>query len=1050
MATASKFEMSEVDRLKDLVSALEDKSTFEEAARALHALADALESGGARPGTAAACLASPASPAAPPDLAALADVLSLRVIPLPGREKPLRLLLHRAVFSPEEWAKTFAEGLLKEPQLFSGRKLAELGTGSGWISLLLLKRTLADEILGLDINPIAVMIARLNAFLNGTASNGKAIKCEAGAPIFKAFDARESDLLGEPLSRKATFDHIIGCIPQVLHPDPSKLASTPKEFSEKDLYDLSNYCFQQGILEDKFGLPLIARALEEAQLCLNPGGKVILILGGRPGPQAIDAMFRRRGWEPRLIWSRRIQQADDTDLCSLVEIERIHNLRFHFFLSRESQLSVSAETAMRVLGEQQPVHHDLLVYQAETRCELPTLGFVRNLHSLGLDDLRRELDFSRMSEELVSFLDRFSDELMRSRTLPYPSERGDRGIRHSLSRFLRTYCYYPISSEDLFIAPERSALVSLILPLVLGAGDQVLLSRSLEDVYRAALEEYGIDVVVGNDDLAELNELDDLLAPKAVIIAPSQLAQPSPITLDRICEQARKHPESWYIVDDSAQFNIGSELSSNMTIRLAGQKKLPENLVFLYGLVKNTVFPDYELSFLLNAPLAWSHLLEVGAELTYSRIPFQVQLYYQWLFEELLAFPFPESARVAGEHLNEATVRVPAGFTRVAGDPVFQEKPISLSTSGLIRFDYGEVEAPVPELLIKGLFKGFFEQGFDSLPALMRHRVAAYLEKTRGVSVDQSRIVLGNGVFPLLGVLVRKLADRLGRKPVVALPRGSYGPLYPMIEFHGGEARTIETNEKKGFLLDPSDLARLDFKPDLLWLTQPNNPSGLFFDSLSVKEILRFCFENKIYLMADEIFHLLSDHRLGEWTPSYLSFLAQAEGDLSRYLFVTDGLSKAFAAGGMRCGYMVTPDCSWSEALERRVALPARSTLRAWDALYSAFLTESPHLLLDVEHELSGLKNYLMSLRKSLAERRDRLLKVFREQGVDDGLDTPYRGGIFMLARLSDEQERLAREKALLINKDAWSRTPGWSRVSFSVPDDKFEEGLKRLAEFLS
>ncbi|MFX6067076.1 hypothetical protein ABTE92_19425, partial [Acinetobacter baumannii] len=83
-----------------------------------------------------------------------------------------------------------------------------------------------------------------------------------------------------------------------------------------DLYDLSNYCFQQGILEDRFGLPLIARALEESQLCLNQGGKVTLVLGGRPGPAAIESMFSRRGFDAKLSWSRRIQQADDTDLAS--------------------------------------------------------------------------------------------------------------------------------------------------------------------------------------------------------------------------------------------------------------------------------------------------------------------------------------------------------------------------------------------------------------------------------------------------------------------------------------------------------------------------------------------------------------------------------------------------------------------------------------------------------------------------------------------------------------------------------------------------------------
>lgn len=1021
---------NEVDNLKDLVGALQDGDTCREAARALHQLAAALERGEENDDP-------------------LTKILSLKVVPLPGRKEPLKLLLHKAVFSPEEWAKTFAEGLLKAPKMFNGKSLVELGTGSGWISLLLLQRTTASTILGLDINPIAVMIARLNAFLNGTTDDGTAIRTEAGIPLMDAFDARESDLLQEPLSRRATFDHIIGCIPQVLHPDPSKLAAAKDDFSEKDLYDLSNYCFQQGILEDKFGLPLIARALEEAQLCLNPGGKVILVLGGRPGPQAIDLMFRRRGWEPTLIWSRRIQQADDTDLVSLVEIERLHKLHFHFFLTRDSQSPVSAETAVRVLGRNKPVHHDLLVYQAETRFEAPSLGFIRNLHELGLDSLRKELDFSRMSEELVGFLNRFSGELLISPALPYPHERGDDGIRQSLSRFLRTYCYYPVSPDELFIAPERKELLAMILKMVLGEGDSVLLSRSLEDVYRPILEECGLNVILGNDDLAELNQLDDLLAPKAAILAPSQLSQPSPITLSHICDQALSHPHRWYIVDDSAQFNIGSDLNANMTVRLAGQRKLPGNLVLLYGLVKNTVFPDFELSFVLNSPRSWSHLFDVGAELTYSRIPFHVQLYYQWLFDELLAFPFPESARPVDALSNERSSPATAVVERLAGDPVFHDKPIPLETEGLIRFDYGEVEAPVPELLIKGLFKGFFEEGFESLPSLIKHRVDAYLRSTRDVSVGSERIVLGNGVFPLLGSLVRELGRRLGRAPVVALPRGSYGPLYPMIEYHGGQLRTIETNEGSGFLLSPASLQSLDFKPDLIWLTQPSNPSGLFFDSGAVKEILRYCADNQIYLIADEVFHLLSDYRLGEWTPPYLSFLSQADKHTSNYLFVTDGVSKAFAAGGLRCGYMVTPDASWAQSLEERVPLPARATLRAWDALYSAFLPESPHLLLDVDKELTQLKSYLTDLRRSLSDRRDRLLKLFREVGVDDRLDTPYRGGIFMFARLGEVWQGLAREESLLVNSPEWSRTPDWCRVSFSVPDQKFEEGFKRLERFL-
>ena len=227
------------------------------------------------------------------ELHALADLcaekrlaqLVLRSVDVPGLERPIRLFLTPAVFSPEMWGQTFAEGLLKVPEQFGGKRVVELGTGSGWISLLLLTKTQVKEVIGLDINPVAVTTARLNMWLNGTLADGTLVLSQAGLPIVESFKALESDLLTVIIDSKDRFDHIIGCIPQVLHPGREEDdEDLEQRLNERDLYDLSNYCFEQGILEDRFGLPLIARALEQSQLCLKPGGKVTLILGGRPGP----------------------------------------------------------------------------------------------------------------------------------------------------------------------------------------------------------------------------------------------------------------------------------------------------------------------------------------------------------------------------------------------------------------------------------------------------------------------------------------------------------------------------------------------------------------------------------------------------------------------------------------------------------------------------------------------------------------------------------------------------------------------------------------------
>ncbi|HEY9867570.1 MAG TPA: aminotransferase class I/II-fold pyridoxal phosphate-dependent enzyme [Candidatus Obscuribacterales bacterium] len=975
--------------------------------------------------------------------------LKLDVVSLPGGEEPIRLLLHAAVFSPEHWGRTFAEGLLKDPGLFDGRRVVELGTGSGWISLLLLSRTRAAEVLGLDINPIAVLLARLNAWLNGTTSDGELRMSQAGVPVPKAFRALESDLFEQPLASGETFDHVIGCIPQVLHPHPAGKEGARRRLSDQELYDLSNYCFEQGILEDRFGLPLIARALEQSQLCLRPGGQVTLILGGRPGPGAIDSMFLRRGFDSELVWSRRIRQADDTDLASLVKLEEAHGIHFHFFMSMTSAQPIPASTAVRLLEAGRPVFHDLLVYRARTRFEQPTTGFLKNLHAMGLTSLRRELDFSRISEEQIGFLQHFSSRLLQARTLPYPHERGDISLRKRLAEFLNVYCHHSVGPGRLFVGPERAQLLALVLAMVARPGRTVLLSRGLEPVYRAVCEQAGLEVVVGNDDLPELVAVEEVSRPILSLLAPVQLDQASPLVLDALCRLARENPDRWYMVDGSAHLDISSNLSANVFSRLLSTIEMPPNLVLVYGLVKNTVCPDLELSFMLNTPGQWLHGLEVGAELTYSRISFLAQAYYEWLFDELLAFPFQEKGLTEMEPDAGGSMNFADRFSAAAADPVFYPKPVSPGNEHLIRLDYGELEAPVPDLLVKGVIKGLLEAPVERLPDLVTQRVQAYLKRTRGVHVAPERIVLGQGVFPLLGAMLRSLARRLGRPPVVALPNGSYGPLYPMVRYHGGISHEVATDPARGFQLDPETIKGISPKPDILWLTQPANPSGLFMEPDAVRAIVRACAEREIYVLSDEIFFLLSDSRLGDWTPPSLSFAYFLDAKERKWLFLADGISKAFAAGGLRCGFMVCPDEKVAAAVQSGVCLPPKSALRAWDTLYSSFLDESPHELMDVTVELGAIQHYLHDTRKLLDSQRKRLLSLLREHGLDDGLETHYRGGLFLLARLADRAGALAKEALLLVNAADWSRTPGWSRLCYSLRPDRFETAMTRLEKFL-
>ncbi|MDR3615911.1 MAG: aminotransferase class I/II-fold pyridoxal phosphate-dependent enzyme [Candidatus Obscuribacterales bacterium] len=1024
-------EKSVIEPLKKLLSELENLKTQRDAIRSLHELAQYVEANGH-------------------------SVLAYKDVPVPQLDQKIRLLLHPAVFSPEYWGRTFAEGLIKQPEVYYGKRVVELGTGSGWISLLMLLKTGASQVLALDLNPVAVLIAQLNKWLNGTTIDGALINSQFGVPIVQALTIAESDLLRVAVDDNLKFDHVIGCIPQVLHPDPDNLKSEKGEGqqSESDLYDLSNYCFQQGILEDRYGLPLIARALEESQLCMLPGGTVTLILGGRPGQEAIESVFHRRGYKTELAWSRRIPQADDTDLASLVKLEKAYGIQFHFFIARNSSQSVSADTAVSLLAEGKPVFHDLLVYKAKTNFEKPTFAVVSDVHSLGLDSLRRELDFSITTEEQISFLSKLTSELRKYKTIPYPHERGDLSIRERLTKFLAVYCHYHVERDELFIGPERAQLISLVLKMVLEKGQAVLLSNSLFSVYGPYIE-INSKVIKGNDDLNELLLLDDWLAPKIILIAPQQLEAASPMLLKAIIDQALKHPERTYIIDDSAHFDICSSLQANIFLRLAAQQQLPGNLIFVYGLIKSTVAPDLELSFLLNAPSDWVHSLEIGAELTYSRISYISQLYYEWLFDELLAFPFDESAVCSPSPAIKTLPVISESFKKIAEDVSFAAKPIEVDED-VIRLDYGELAFSVPNILVEGLIKGFLEPRAQDLKPLVKRRVVDYMRITRGASItDAERVVLAQGVFPLFGSLLRVLTERLGRPPVVAVPQGTYGLIYPLIAYHGAILQVVPTTAESRFLVSEYALADLEAeakqKPDLLWLTQPANPSGFFMEPLQITALMDYCEQRQIYILADEIFFLLSDIAMGEQTPHDLSFAQFLCSSASRYLFLTDGLSKAFAAGGLRVGEMVCPDAAFAADISKLLPAPPQSVLRACDSLYSLYSVPS-----DDEFECARgasasqvLNNYLHETRALISAQRESILKLLRKHKVDDGVRDGFRGGFFNVAKLAQSCTRLATAEKVLVNPDDWSRTAGWVRVCCGLTTAKFEQGYARLSNFL-
>ncbi len=945
-------------------------------------------------------------------------------VSLGDRSVKLDLLLLPSIFAPEAWSFTFLEGLLRKPAAFyRGKRVVELGTGSGWVSLALLRLTDVARILGVDLNPQAILMARLNAILNGFDALGR----EQADRLHARFEAATSDLLQTPRQRGFAADLVIGCIPQVIAP-AMDLEST------QGLYDLSNYTTAQGLVEDQFGLGLNARALREALSLLEPGGSVILNLAGRPGPEVVSGMFHRRGYEAEVIWRTRVMQAADTDISPLVELEARSGRSFAFHLHRHSSESVSARLAQVALSSGCPIFHELQVVEGRPRSEA-LCPLARALESLKLDDLWERVDLGGASDEQLSFVTRLAGGFVANPRAPYAHEAGDPGFRRKLTGFLRKFHDLELSESDAFVGPDRAALLqSLLMALVL-PGETVLVSESLRPVYGPTLARHGADPIWVHGDGHEIAEVLPWLRPRIVLLdagGPLRHRGEALESLLAACEAM----DALLILDESARFEITARRAENPILAFLAQHAACGHLAILVGLVHSQAFPDVELALFLNRHAHLRHGLEAAAELTYSRISWFHQAYYEALFDELLSFRInaPEPPRTLSASTGPRLTAVMEDLLRAPALARPEPGP------GVLRLDYGENELDLPPAMLGAILQGFLTPfvaaGSTALAALEEEARAAariYLQATRLPAVRSRELLLGQGTLPLLVDALKALAARLGRPPKVLIPQGSYGMIPPLLQALCEEVQILPS-AAPDFLAAPEALAQA--APfDALLLTHPANPSGAAYTPEALRSLIQACAARGAKVILDEVFGLLAD--LDGPLPLGQDRHADLADEARAHVLILCGVSKEFAAGGLRLGLATTPDTAWlCDMAARRAAPLPQHLLVAAKALFQGF---------------EARRDELEAMRQQLRRRRDRLAAGLTDLGF--GVQPQHRGGLFLLADTSrldggDPEGfilRLESEAGVRLNTPAWSGLTRHARACFAVPEGRIEEALARL-----
>ena len=219
--------------------------------------------------------------------------------------------------------------------------------------------------------------------------------------------------------------------------------------------------------------------------------------------------------------------------------------------------------------------------------------------------------------------------------------------------------------------------------------------------------------------------------------------------------------------------------------------------------------------------------------------------------------------------------------------------------------------------------------------------------------VPEKWIICGNGAAELIFNLAFGLKPQ---KAIVLSPTFSeYGSA---LSAAGGEITYFDLKEEEGFALKEEEFCRFLEKEgnqgEIVFLCNPNNPTGLASDRLAVKKIAEVCRRKEMVLAVDECF---CDFLPEPKQSSILPYLKEFPNTV-----VLKAFTKTYALAGIRLGYGICADTKILEQMER-VRQPWSVSVLAQEAGIAALkekqYVERVRTLIGQEREFlkAGLEN---------------------------------------------------------------------------------------------
>ena len=303
-------------------------------------------------------------------------------------------------------------------------------------------------------------------------------------------------------------------------------------------------------------------------------------------------------------------------------------------------------------------------------------------------------------------------------------------------------------------------------------------------------------------------------------------------------------------------------------------------------------------------------------------------------------------------------------------------------------FGLGQSPFPVPTPVVEALRLAASEKDYlpvKGLPAL-RAAVADFHRQKDHVDSHPDRVIVGPGSKELMFIL------QIVYYGEILIPTPCWVSYIPQARIIGRRISLVPTHFQDRWKLTPAELLKSieivndDYRPRLLVLNYPSNPTGLTYTADELAAIAEIARKYQIIVLSDEIYgqlHHRGEHvSIGRFYP---------EGTI-----LSAGLSKWCGAGGWRLGtFVFPPDLDW---LCDAMAAVASET-------YTAVSAPIQYAAVRAFRGGVEIERYLWHARRILAALGNRCTRTLQEQGV---LVHGPEGAFYLFVDFSPFREKLA------------------------------------------